>query len=62
MKISDNLEKNVKTIQDSYGNSGDLVTRTINIKNKKIAYIYLASVSSDDKISDFFAFKQSKCF
>lgn len=53
MEISKNLEKNVKTIQDSYGNSGDLVTRTINIKNKKIAYIYLASVSSDDKISNF---------
>lgn len=53
MEISKDLNKNIKKIQESYGNSGDLVTRTINIKNKKIAYIYLDSVSSDDKISDF---------
>lgn len=53
MEISKKIEKNIENIKNEYGNSGDLVTRTINIKKKKIAYIYLESVSSDDKISDF---------
>lgn len=53
MEISKNLEKNIENIKQSYGNSDDLVTRNINIKRKKIAYMFLQSVSSDDKISDF---------
>jgi spore germination protein KA len=53
MKISKNIKENINNIKNIYGNSGDLVNRTITIKNKKIAYIYLESVSSDDKISDF---------
>lgn len=52
------MEKNIKDIEkqikDCYGNSSDLVFRTVKIKNKKILYVYLESVSSDDKISDFF--------
>ena len=41
-------------ISNKYNNSSDLVKREIKIGNKKILYIYLESVSSDDKISDFF--------
>lgn len=41
-------------IKNKYNNSSDLVTRELNINSKKILYIYLESVSSDDKISDFF--------
>lgn len=39
----------VKTINEKYGNSSDIVIRRIN----DITYIYLESVSSDDKISNF---------
>ena len=39
----------INTIKEKYGNSSDIVTRSIN----NISYIYLESVSSDDKISDF---------
>ncbi len=39
----------INTIKEKYGNSSDIVTRNIN----NISYIYLESVSSDDKISDF---------
>ena len=53
MKISKNIDKNINTIKELFGNSNDLKYRIINIKNKKIAYMYLESVSSDDKISDF---------
>jgi len=53
MEINKNLEQNLEYIKKEYGNSGDLITRIIKIKNKKIAYVFLQSVSSDDKISDF---------
>lgn len=53
MEISKDIKKNLENIKKVYGNSGDLVDRIINIKRKKIAYIYLESVCSDDKISDF---------
>ena len=36
MEINKNLEQNLEYIKKEYGNSGDLVTRTIKIKNKKI--------------------------
>ena len=39
----------IKKIIREYGESSDIVTRTIN----SISYIYLESVSSDDKISNF---------
>lgn len=52
------MDKNIKDIEkqikDCYGNSSDLVFRKIKIKNKQILYVYLESVSSDDKVSDFF--------
>lgn len=53
MEISKNIDINIDNIKNIYGNSGDIQNRIIKIKNKKIAYMYLESVSSDDKISDF---------
>ena len=40
-------------INEITGNSSDVTTRVIKIAQKKVGYIYLESVSSDDKISDF---------
>lgn len=48
------IEKNIQMIKKQYHNSSDLFSRTITIGNKKIAFIILESVSSDDKISNFF--------
>lgn len=51
------MEKSIKKIEEiikkEYGNSSDLVFRKIKIKNKQLMYVYLESVSSDDKVSDF---------
>ena len=52
--IKKKIEKNFKIIKEELGNSSDIVDRIIHIKKEKIGYIYLESVSSDDKISDFF--------
>lgn len=43
------MQKMINTIKSNLGNSNDIVERKIN----NIAYIFLESVSSDDKISDF---------
>lgn len=53
MNLDKNIDKILETIQNKYGNSSDLVSRKIKINKKEILYIYLESVSSDDKISDF---------
>lgn len=53
MKIDKNVEKSIEYIKKLNENSSDIVTRTIDIKNTKVAYIYLESVASDDKVSDF---------
>lgn len=47
--ISKNINENIEYIKNKFGNSSDIQTRTIN----NITYIFLDSVSSDDKISDF---------
>jgi len=47
------IEKTLENIKKQLNNSADISSRIINIKNKKIGYIFLESVSSDDKISDF---------
>lgn len=52
-KFSHSVAKNLDTIQKMYGNSGDIVTREVNIKGTTVGYIYLESVSSDDKVSNF---------
>jgi len=48
-----NIEKTIENIKKELNNSIDISSRIIKIKNKKIGYIFLESVSSDDKISDF---------
>lgn len=45
-----NNSERIKTIKKALGNSSDIVIREL---SDKISYIYLESVSSDDKISDF---------
>jgi len=53
-KLNNNIDNIFKNITDKYGNSSDIVKRIINIGNSTIAYVYLESVSSDEKISNFF--------
>lgn len=53
MKIDKNIDKTFNKIKKINGNSPDITTRKINIGHKQVGYIYLESVSSDDKISDF---------
>ena len=48
-----NIEKTLENIKKELNNSIDISSRIIKIKNKKIGYIFLESVASDDKISDF---------
>lgn len=52
--IDTNIDKIIDNITKKFGSSGDLITRKINLKKKTICYIFLESVSSDDKISNFF--------
>lgn len=54
MKLIDKKIDNIfKYINEISGNSSDVTTRIIKIAQKRVGYIYLESVSSDDKISDF---------
>lgn len=53
MNIDKNINTILKTIEEKYGKSSDIVSRKIKVGRKEIMYIYLESVSSDDKISDF---------
>ena len=48
-----NIEKKIENIKKQLNKSADISSRILKIKNKKIAYIFLESLSSDDKISDF---------
>ncbi len=43
-------KKRIKIIKEQMGNSSDIIEREI---SKKLTYVYLESVSSDDKISNF---------
>lgn len=52
-KIDKKVQKVIETIETMNGKSSDITTRVIPIGKKNVAYIYLESVSSDDKISDF---------
>ena len=47
------LNKNIEKIKN-INNSSDLIIRNIEVKNKKIALIFLEGNVSDDKISDYF--------
>ena len=53
MKLDNTIEKIFETLNKLNGESSDIVTRTLEKNNRKIGYIYLESVSSDDKISNF---------
>lgn len=53
MKLDKNINKIFETINTINGKSSDIVTRIIEKDKNRIGYIYLESVSSDDKISDF---------
>lgn len=51
--IDNKIEKVFNHIKKINGDSCDITTRTMKIGQKKVGYIFLESVSSDDKISDF---------
>jgi len=53
MKLDNNIDIIFKKIKEMNGNSGDIATRIIEKNKKRIGYIFLESVSSDDKISNF---------
>ena len=42
--------RRIKIIEEAMGNSSDIIVREV---NDNLSYIYLESVSSDDKISNF---------
>lgn len=48
------LESIFKNIKKTLGESPDVKTRILDIKNGRIGYVFLDSVCSDDKISEFF--------
>lgn len=54
MNLDNRVDIILEHIVTSFGNSSEIVKRTVTIGKQKIAYIYLESVSSDDKISNFF--------
>ena len=51
--IDNNIETVFEKINKSNSNSSDIVARIIEKDGKRVGYIFLESVSSDDKISDF---------
>ena len=51
--LNKSIEKNINKIK-SLNDSSDLIIRYINIKKRKIAYIFLEGNVSDDKISNYF--------
>lgn len=53
MKLDRKIDKVFEKIKSLNGNSPDLTTRIINTKYKRIGYIFLESVTSDDKVSNF---------
>lgn len=53
MKLDNNIDKIFEVINKMNGKSSDIVTRIIEKNKNRIGYIFLESVSSDDKISDF---------
>ena len=53
MNLHSNIDKIIKTIKKMNCNSSDIITRIIENGNNRIGYIFLETVSSDDKISNF---------
>ena len=52
-KIDKNVNKVINKIKNKYGNSSDIYTRIIKIKNKNIGCIFLESSSQTSNISDY---------
>lgn len=52
-KINKNILELIEQIKFDNNNSCDINSRVMKIKNKRVGYVFLESVSSDDKISDF---------
>lgn len=52
--MNGNVDKILEKIKLEIGNSSDFFSRILNFGNKKILYCFFESVSSDDKISNFF--------
>ena len=48
-----NIDDILKKIKKTYGNSSDVVSRNLVVCKKNVSYVYLESVASNDKISDF---------
>ena len=53
MKLDNTIEAIFSKIKDMNGNSSDIATRIIEKNKNRIGYVFLESVSSDDKISNF---------
>lgn len=53
MKLDKNSIKNIEYIRKLNNDSTDITSRTLKISNTNISYIYLDSVCSDEKISQF---------
>lgn len=53
MQVYKDIYKNIDYIKNINHNSSDIVSRIIDNDNIKIGYVYLESVTSDDKVSEF---------
>ena len=53
VKINKDVNTTIKQIKKIYGNSSDLQSRTIKVKNKNIGIIFMESSSSSSTVSDF---------
>lgn len=54
MSMKGNVEQILKKIKNQIGNSSDFFSRILTVQNKKVLYCFFESVSSDDKVSNFF--------
>lgn len=52
--ISKNVEENIQFLKKKAHNASDFYSRTLTIGNTKVGFVLFESVSSDDKVSNFF--------
>ena len=53
MNLYKSVDMNIEYIKNINHNSSDIVSRVINNNGIKVGYVYLESVTSDDKVSEF---------
>ena len=53
MNLYKSVDKNIEYIKNINHESCDIVSRVINNNGNKVGYVYLESVTSDDKVSEF---------